>query len=177
MTRGILRILFFTLALASCSQFATKRNETSQEASQAESKSASSSQEQKAVRESEWQWPLPSNQRRVRFFPSVSGRAFLPGRIGAHVMAVDDGKVVFSGKDLKEFGPAVVLSHEKGLFSVYGNLQKRYVKKGQKIYRGQVIGRIDKAADDEGQGELVFWARHKGRVVDFKALFQEIKEL
>ena len=68
---------------------------------------------------------------------------FIVGRPGAPVKAAETGIVKFAGKDsklLKAFGNMVIIQHPKGYRTVYGNLDKVFVKPNQLVKRGEVIG-------------------------------------
>lgn len=62
-------------------------------------------------------------------------------RKGSPVFATADGVVAFSGK-WRTYGEAVELSHGHGYITRYAHLEKRLVRKGQKVRRGDVIGRV-----------------------------------
>ncbi len=68
---------------------------------------------------------------------------FIVSRPGAPVKAAETGIVKFAGKDsklLKAFGKMVIIQHPKGFRTVYGNLDKVFVKPNQLVKRGEVIG-------------------------------------
>jgi len=58
----------------------------------------------------------------------------------APVEAANRGKVVFAGL-LGIYGNTVIIDHGLGLMSLYGHLSEIYVKKGQMVKKGQIIGR------------------------------------
>jgi len=62
-------------------------------------------------------------------------------RKGTPAMATADGVVTFSGRWTK-YGEVVEISHGHGFVTRYAHLDKRLVKKGQKVRRGDVIGRV-----------------------------------
>lgn len=61
---------------------------------------------------------------------------------GAPVRAAENGIVVYSGNELAGFGNMVLLRHADGYMTAYGHNERLLVKKGQKISRGEVIGRV-----------------------------------
>lgn len=68
---------------------------------------------------------------------------FIVSSPGAPVKAAETGIVKFAGKDsklLKAFGNMVIIQHPKGYRTVYGNLDKLFVKPNQLVKRGEVIG-------------------------------------
>jgi murein DD-endopeptidase MepM/ murein hydrolase activator NlpD len=62
-------------------------------------------------------------------------------RLGTPVQATADGVVTFSGV-FQTYGNVVELSHGGGFVTRYGHLQRRLVQKGQRVTRGDVIGRV-----------------------------------
>ena len=62
-------------------------------------------------------------------------------RMGTPVMVTADGVVTFSGV-LQTYGNVVEISHGSGFITRYGHLQRRLVQKGQRVTRGDVIGRV-----------------------------------
>jgi murein DD-endopeptidase MepM/ murein hydrolase activator NlpD len=56
------------------------------------------------------------------------------------VKSANDGKVVFSGF-LKYFGNVVIIQHANGYKSIYGYLKRNFVKKGDTVFQGDVIGK------------------------------------
>lgn len=58
---------------------------------------------------------------------------------GTPVKAAENGVVIYAGNGLKEFGNTVLIRHEDGLVTVYGNASKLEVSRGEKVRRGQEI--------------------------------------
>ncbi|MFN3551326.1 MAG: M23 family metallopeptidase, partial [Endomicrobiia bacterium] len=65
----------------------------------------------------------------------------LKQRYGAAVRAACDGRVIFAGW-AEGYGNLIILKHNKGYTTYYGHLSKIRVKKGQWVYKGQVIGNV-----------------------------------
>lgn len=65
---------------------------------------------------------------------------FLAGTPGASVSALWDGIVVIAGKKSFPYGNFVVLEHEGGYSTLYGNLREIWVKEGEEVSRGENIG-------------------------------------
>ncbi len=76
----------------------------------------------------------------------------------ARVYAVDAGEVVFSDVFLG-YGGMVIVDHD-GFYSLYAHLQERRVRKGDRVRKGQVLGRLD------ARGVLHFEIRIGGRAVN-----------
>jgi murein DD-endopeptidase MepM/ murein hydrolase activator NlpD len=62
-------------------------------------------------------------------------------RMGTPVYATADGVVTHSGVE-QTYGNVVELSHGSGFVTRYAHLQRRLVQKGQRVSRGDVIGRV-----------------------------------
>jgi len=60
---------------------------------------------------------------------------------GTLIKAANSGFVVFA-KLLPAFGSVVVLDHGQGIHSIYMHMSKRLVEPGQKVEKGQFIGRV-----------------------------------
>lgn len=60
---------------------------------------------------------------------------------GAPVRLVLDGEIILTGKD-KELGNFIKAKHKNGIVTVYAHLRDIYVKKGEKISQGSVIGTV-----------------------------------
>ncbi|MCO5066188.1 MAG: peptidoglycan DD-metalloendopeptidase family protein [Rhizobiaceae bacterium] len=58
---------------------------------------------------------------------------------GTPVKAAENGVVIYAGDGLKDFGNTVLVRHENGLVTVYGNASELKVKRGQKVKRGEDI--------------------------------------
>lgn len=58
---------------------------------------------------------------------------------GTPIKAAENGVVIYSGSSLKELGNAVLVRHDDGTVTVYGNASELKVQRGQKILRGQTL--------------------------------------
>lgn len=98
-------------------------------------------------------WPVPASRRISSFYGMRKGRHHdgidIPARRGSHVLAAERGKVVFSGK-MRGYGNVVVIKHDGGYHTVYGHNKSHYVKKGQKVSRGEVIAQVGSTGRSSG---------------------------
>ncbi len=69
----------------------------------------------------------------------------LAGTPGASVSALWDGTVVTAGEKNFPFGCFVILEHEDGYRTLYGNLREIWVKEGEQVNRGENIGLLASA--------------------------------
>lgn len=58
---------------------------------------------------------------------------------GTPIKAAENGVVIYSGAGLKDLGNTVLVRHDNGTVTVYGNASELKVKRGDKVTRGQVI--------------------------------------
>jgi murein DD-endopeptidase MepM/ murein hydrolase activator NlpD len=70
--------------------------------------------------------------------------ADMDGRVGRPVHAMADGRVVMLGDHLYA-GRTIVVDHGGGLFSQYLHLDSQHVDEGDRIRKGQIIGRVGRS--------------------------------
>lgn len=58
---------------------------------------------------------------------------------GTPIKAAENGVVIYSGNGLKQLGNTVLIRHDDGRVTVYGNAANLDVQRGQKVQRGQTI--------------------------------------
>ena len=63
------------------------------------------------------------------------------GKIGVPIIATANGVVKTSRRN-GSFGEYVEIDHGYGFVTVYGHLSKRNVRRGEKVVRGQIIGKL-----------------------------------
>lgn len=66
-----------------------------------------------------------------------------------NVVASRKGKVVFYSDDFGIFGKTVIIEHEDGLSTVYSRNAELYVKAGDTVQKGALLGRAGKAGRDK----------------------------
>lgn len=90
-------------------------------------------------------WKAPLDLLEVTSFYGKRHRDFHEGvdfkaDVGSPVYAVDSGVVAYAGNKIRGYGRMIILAHNhSGLATVYAHHSKNFVKKGQKIKRGQLI--------------------------------------
>ncbi len=61
---------------------------------------------------------------------------------GTTVKAGDGGTVAYAGNGLKGFGNLILIKHNDGYITAYAHTDQMFVKKGQKVSRGQKIATV-----------------------------------
>jgi septal ring factor EnvC (AmiA/AmiB activator) len=80
--------------------------------------------------------------------------------VGTGVRSVADGRVVSVGQ-LGTYGLTVIIDHGGGDYSIYGSLNRSYVRQQQAVTKGQVIGGVG-ISDPDLPPHLHFEIRHGG---------------
>ncbi len=114
-------------------------------------------------------WPIPSVHTVSSNYGGRWGRKHegidIPAMQGTPFLCVDDGLVIYSGRGIRAYGNLTVVAHKDGFFSVYAHAKKNYTKKGQKVFRGQVLGLVGRTGRTTG-AHLHFELRKESRALD-----------
>jgi murein DD-endopeptidase MepM/ murein hydrolase activator NlpD len=131
--------------------------------------SASAAPSDSAIPAPRFAWPMAGRVRRG-FAPRSVGESYHDGlditaREGDAVRAVAAGKVLFAGREPRQFGNLVVVDHGDGWASAYGFLSRVTVKKDEDVRAGERIGLAGHTGLAKGT-ELHFELRRNNRPVD-----------
>lgn len=85
--------------------------------------------------------------------------------LGTDVQAAEAGVVAYAGNELKGYGNLVLLRHDNGWVSAYAHNDQVLVKRGDKVKRGQVIGKAGNTGTVD-QPQLHFELRQGAKPVD-----------
>ena len=85
---------------------------------------------------------------------------------GEFYRSVSDGKVLYSGDDIRGYGWVVMVESEDGLVYVYAKAESSLVKRGERVKRGQPLGRVGNS--QEGCGLLFEIRDQKGKPISFE---------
>ncbi|MBF0299418.1 MAG: M23 family metallopeptidase [Oligoflexia bacterium] len=116
-------------------------------------------------------WPTPSSNMITSLYGEDRGnRPFHEGLdvaapMGSYVLAVEDGEVTVSSEDYGGYGKFLMISHEKGVSSLYGHLSKQLVQQGDNIKKGQIIALTGNSGRSTGP-HLHFEVRKSGKAID-----------
>jgi septal ring factor EnvC (AmiA/AmiB activator) len=89
---------------------------------------------------------------------------FIRAGEGAEVRAVAAGRVVFADW-LRGFGNLLIIDHDDGFLSVYGNNQSLLRQPGEEARSGEVVATVGNSGGNPESG-LYFELRHRGQVFD-----------
>ena len=78
---------------------------------------------------------------------------------GSTVVASEKGVVVYSGNDIKEYGNLIIIKHQSSWFSIYGNLDKFLVKKGDAVKKADKIAISGRSGKGIREPQLFFAIR------------------
>ena len=79
---------------------------------------------------------------------------------GASVKPAAQGKVVYAGDGLRDYGKLVIIKHSDYLLSAYGHNQKLLVKEGQVVDGSKIISKLGSS------GRLYFEIRKDGKPIN-----------
>ena len=118
-----------------------------------------------ASAESQTNWVWPAAGRVLQSFePGKTKGMTLSGTLGDPIIAVADGKVIFSGQGPRGYGNLIIIKHPGDLLSVYAHNRAVLVKEGASVVRGQRIAELGDT--DSDRPKLHFEVRRQGRPID-----------
>ncbi len=92
---------------------------------------------------------------------------------GTLVKAADDGLVIFSdAHPLKDYGQAIIIKHEGNYITVYANLDKRLVKRDDRVKRGSAIAAVV-TPEVPAEGFIHFEIRRSNKAVNPLLFFSD----
>ncbi len=113
-------------------------------------------------------WPVPSTTRISSNFGNRWGKSHtgidIPAKKGSDIISAEDGVVTFSGR-MSGYGRIIVIKHGGKYSTVYAHNNSNLVKKGQKIYRGQLIAKVGNSGKSTGS-HLHFEMRKNAKAIN-----------
>jgi len=73
----------------------------------------------------------------------------IQGQPGADILAARAGRVVFYAGSFGNFGRTIIIDHGDGLRSVYARASDVFVRPGDSVQRGNVLGRVGSSGRDK----------------------------
>jgi lipoprotein NlpD len=116
-----------------------------------------------AVSDTGWSWPTQGKVI-ANFNEATNKGVDIAGTKGQAINASSDGKVIYSGSDLRGYGKLVIIKHNPTFLSVYAHNSKILVKEGQSVKAGQKIAEMGDT--DTNRIKLHFEIRERGKSVD-----------
>lgn len=117
-----------------------------------------------------WVWPM-NKQTDYRYVRDAKGISALEiyGFVGQSVYAMADGRVVFAGDGITDFGNMVMLRHPDGKLSVYAHNKNLFVKKGDQVKAKQKIAEMG-ATGITKRPKLYVETRYRGQKISIKKI-------
>lgn len=118
-------------------------------------------------------WPWPAHGDVIRAF-KVDGNDGIDIAMpeGTDIKTVEKGIVIYAGDGLTTFGNSVLVRHDGGLVTVYAHLSEMKKKRGDKVRRGDVLGKSGKTGTAPSP-QLHFEIRKDAKAVDPAAYLSE----
>ncbi|CAG4895889.1 peptidoglycan DD-metalloendopeptidase family protein [Paraburkholderia saeva] len=88
----------------------------------------------------------------------------IAGKPGDPVRAAADGKVMYAGTGLNEYGSLIIVQHNKDFLTAYSHNRKLLVKTGDVVHQGQQIAEMGN--ENNTRVSVLFELRHDGKPVD-----------
>jgi murein DD-endopeptidase MepM/ murein hydrolase activator NlpD len=85
--------------------------------------------------------------------------------LGTEVHAAEGGVVAYAGSELKGYGNLILVRHDNGWITAYAHNEEMLAKRGDKVKRGQVIGKAGKSGQVD-QPQVHFELRQGSKPVD-----------
>ena len=125
---------------------------------------SSGSQKSSLPDPNKWIWPTVGKPMNTFLASRLDRRGIdIAGKQGQAVLAVADGKVVYSGNGLAGYGNLIIIKHSDTYLSAYAYCQKRLVEEGMSVKAGKKVATMgikDRVA------QLHFEIRRNGKPVD-----------
>jgi len=146
------------------SQASVARNEREAQPDQVKAGSGGAAGQMGAPDPSDWIWPTAGKPLNTFLATRLDRRGIdIAGKLGQPVVAVADGKVVYSGNGLAGYGNLIIIKHSETYLSAYAYCQQRLVEEGMSVEAGKQVATMGEK-DDIAQ--LHFEIRRNGKPVD-----------
>jgi len=87
------------------------------------------------------------------------------------IKAANSGRVLYSGSEIKGYGNIIIIEHEQGFTTVYAHNDVNDVSEGEKVGRGQIIGKVGRTGTASGPN-LHFEIRMNNRPINPRLLLK-----
>ncbi|MFB0505330.1 MAG: peptidoglycan DD-metalloendopeptidase family protein [Thermodesulfobacteriota bacterium] len=89
--------------------------------------------------------------------------------MGTPIKASNSGRVLYSGNEVRGYGNIILIKHEEGFITVYAHNEINGVVEGEKVGRGQILGRVGRTGRTNGPN-LHFEIRMNNRPINPRLL-------
>ncbi len=111
-----------------------------------------------------WLWPTEGKMLNTFLASDLDRRGIdIAGKLGQPVIAVADGRVVYSGNGLAGYGNLIIIKHSDTYLSAYAHCQERLVQEGMQVKAGKMVARMGRK---DNTAKLHFEIRRNGKPVD-----------
>jgi lipoprotein NlpD len=111
-----------------------------------------------------WIWPTAGKPLNTFLASQLDRRGInIAGKQGQPVLAVADGKVVYSGNGLAGYGNLIIIKHSDTYLSAYAYCRERLVEEGMAVKAGKLVARM---GQNDNVAMLHFEIRRNGKPVD-----------
>ncbi|MDQ7980491.1 peptidoglycan DD-metalloendopeptidase family protein [Paraburkholderia sp. SARCC-3016] len=108
-------------------------------------------------------WPAQGNVVE-QFQPGETRGIEIGGKPGDPVRAAADGKVMYAGTGLNEYGSLIIVQHNKDFLTAYSHNRKLLVKTGDVVRQGQQIAEM--GSENNSRVSVGFELRRDGKPID-----------
>ncbi len=98
------------------------------------------------------------------FEPGQTRGIEIAGKAGDPVYAAADGRVMYAGTGLNEYGSLIIIQHDKDFLTAYSHNRKLLVKTGDFVRQGEQIAEM--GSEDSTRVALLFELRHDGMPIN-----------
>jgi lipoprotein NlpD len=98
------------------------------------------------------------------FEPGTTRGIEIAGKAGDPVIAAADGKVMYAGTGLNEYGSLIIVQHNKDFLTAYSHNRRLLVKTGDTVHQGQQIAEM--GSENNDRVAVLFEVRRDGKPVD-----------
>ncbi|WP_205965187.1 peptidoglycan DD-metalloendopeptidase family protein [Paraburkholderia flava] len=98
------------------------------------------------------------------FQPGETRGIEISGKSGDPILAAADGKVMYAGTGLNEYGSLIIVQHNKDFLTTYAHNRRLLVKTGDIVRQGQQIAEM--GDENNSRVAVLFEVRRDGKPVD-----------
>lgn len=111
-----------------------------------------------------WIWPVKG---RPDYKKAASRKGIYVYAVpAADIFAVNNGRVIYVGTELKEYGKLILISHAESYLSVYADNGSIYVKVDQDVKQGEKIAAAVNTQGVDSKAKIYFELRKSGTGID-----------